>query len=154
MRKISIKNIVKGYVFDILNINDELNEVRAKQCFQCPLLINNTCNKALALQSVNEEFIKNDLINASQLTDIKPCNYSSSIKGTYNGSEYVTGCGCGLDKKRRVFEETCPLNLWKDIDNVYLQCEVSESEMNEYKQLGVVRFAKKYNRKVYGTTSL
>lgn len=148
MRNINIKNVIQGTVYSLFNVNQELNDVREVQCKQCPLLINDTCNRQLALHSQNEELISPTIINSNQLQNQVNCKYSSSTKGLYYSLEYTTGCGCGLDKKRRLLEETCPLNLWKDIDREYLKTQVNDNELLELMELGVVRFALKHNRKI------
>lgn len=148
MRSINIKNVIQGTVYSILNVNQELQDAREVQCKQCPLLINNTCNSQLALHSQNEELLSGTVIDSNRLSPQSNCKYSSSIKGQYYGLEYTAGCGCGLDAKRRVFKESCPLNLWKLIDKEYLKVDYNDNELLELMELGVVRFAIKHNREI------
>jgi hypothetical protein len=144
---LQIKDIIKGHVYKLLNVNSSLSEARKEQCLNCPLLNGNSCNKALAIRTELNEFKENKVVYTSNLNN--PLNLpNNSTQGFIGTEEYTSGCGCNLEAKRTLMNHTCPINLWKDIDNEFLSCKIEASEINEYNKLGVVRFANKHKRDI------
>ena len=68
MKNLSIKNIIKGHVYQLLDVNKELHDARKEQCLNCPLLSNNSCNKSLAIRTENKQFKEYKTIYTSQLS--------------------------------------------------------------------------------------
>jgi hypothetical protein len=144
---IPIKDVIKGHVYNLLDVNKELKDARNEQCLNCPLLLNNSCNKSLAIRTKNQEFVENKIVYTQTLLN-QVSLLNNSITGEFNNEEYTSGCGCNLNSKQTLTNHTCPVNLWKDIDHNYLYCIIEASEINEHNELGVVRFANKYNREI------
>ena len=144
---IIIEDVIKGHLYNFLNVNKEIQEARKEQCMNCPLLSNNSCNKAIAIRTKNQEFVEFKVTNTQQLTNQVQLK-NNSTTGFFNGEEYTSGCGCNLDAKRTLMTHTCPINLWKLVDKEYLETTVNDNELLEYMELGVVRFADKYKRDI------
>lgn len=86
-----IGQIIKGHVNEVLNLNQDISEVRKKICLKCPLykdIIGGVCNPKLWLNPETNEV----------------SNYAK--KGFYRG------CGCRLSAKTRLKEGHCPANKW------------------------------------------
>lgn len=89
----SITQIVKGTVNNILDKEEELSKTRKKICKSCKLLttvkiFGEVCNSNLFLNPITDEISYNP----------KP--------------GFIHGCGCVINSKTRVREARCPLKKW------------------------------------------
>jgi hypothetical protein len=89
---INVKDIVKGHINELLNVNEELAEKRLAICEACPLGIQTSlgliCNNNLWINPETEEI------------------------STYSRSGYVRGCGCRLAAKTTLEDNHCIINKW------------------------------------------
>lgn len=88
-----IKDIIKGHINELLSKEEELKEERMAICRKCGLFLDSApigpiCN--------NKRFI--DPITG---------NTSNSMK-----VGYIKGCGCRLNAKTRLKDNSCIIGLW------------------------------------------
>ena len=73
----------------------------------------------------------------------------------------IYGCGCTLYNKNKNIPQkiysvtnsvtsTCPLNKWKDIDNLFIEIDNNNHiiNKNEVEKIGIISYADKYNLKI------
>lgn len=86
-----IKQIVQGHIREFLDLNTDLKDKRLQICYMCPLYSNvlgGVCNSKLYLNPITG--------------DVR----TTEEKG------YYRGCGCRLQAKTRLEQESCPASKW------------------------------------------
>lgn len=89
-----IKNIIKGHINELLGNQEALATPRRKICQQCPLYHTNTfwgwaeCNSKAYINPTTGDF---------------------SLE---NKPGYINGCGCRIESKITVANESCPAKKW------------------------------------------
>jgi hypothetical protein len=156
-----LPDIALGHTLELLNINSSLEETRRTVCLKCKLHTQSGMGEICTTQVFqhtdnNGEVISEDTleqpINSNEynvVSNEEDGNFISTHKVTEK--QYRSGCGCRLAAKRRGAYMECPLRKWKEIDSVKLKIdttnlEIAQEEIDrEVKEIGIVRFAKKYN---------
>ena len=85
-------NIIKGHINELLKKQQDLYKERIKICNECPL----KTKTSLGVVCDNKKCIENDSI------------YSNKNKSP----NAICGCGCRLEAKLRLEDETCVLKKW------------------------------------------
>lgn len=87
-----VTDIIKGHLNEVLNVNQELSEMRFKICRNCPLYIKKSygevCNNELFLNPNTNEILH------------------------YPNNGFYRGCGCRLSAKTTLPTAHCPANKW------------------------------------------
>lgn len=90
---INLKDIAKGHILEVFNLEEDLSNVRMNICKKCPLytiseLLGPLCNSKLYL------------------------NVDTNKTSELPREGYKNGCGCRLEAKTRLKDNHCPLNKW------------------------------------------
>lgn len=89
-----LKNIIQGTINNITNTNQTLSEERMDICRKCPLF--------------------------NDKSGIAICNPFRTIKNIET-NKMVHGCGCILESKTTVANESCPAGKWKESTFSFLE---------------------------------
>ena len=86
-----IGQIIKGHVNEVLNLNQDISQVRKQICKKCPIFkdfMGGICNPKLWL------------------------NPKTGEVSTYSQPGFIRGCGCRLNAKTTLKNGHCPAGKW------------------------------------------